>query len=66
LPCAAQGIPEAIGRTIQHPTGTEYFVVPGGRIARDVGDELIDMADIRPVDQGLFSRNPQTWELVRG
>jgi hypothetical protein len=49
-----------------HPTGTEYFVIPGGPIPRDVGDELITMPDIRPLDRSLFPDNGgQTWELVR-
>jgi hypothetical protein len=65
LPRAGQGIPEAIGRTIQHPTGTEYFIIPGGPIPRDVGDELITMPDIRPLDSSLFPDHGQTWEMVR-
>jgi hypothetical protein len=50
----------------RHPTGTEYFIVPGGPIPRDVGDELITMPDIRPVDSALFpGSDGQTWERVR-
>jgi hypothetical protein len=46
--------------------GTEYFVVPGGPIPRDVGDELVTMPDIRPLDCGMFHGvDGQTWELVR-
>jgi hypothetical protein len=58
-PRAGQGSPEP-------GAGTEYFVVPGGPIPRDVGDELITMPDIRPVDSGLFPNGDgQTWELVK-
>jgi hypothetical protein len=62
----AQGRASQKPRPYLHPTGTEYFVIPGGPIPRDVGDELVTMPDIRPVDSGLFpDSDGQTWELIR-
>jgi MOSC domain-containing protein YiiM len=46
-------------------TGTEYFIVPGGRVRSDDAAKIIARPDVVPHSNGLFPGIEQAWKLVR-
>jgi hypothetical protein len=44
--------------------GDHFYVVPGGRVARDDAQKILRQPDIEEFDDGLFPGNPQSWRVV--
>lgn len=46
--------------------GDHFYVVPGGRVARDDALKILQRPDIHEFDDGLFPGNPQSWRIGGG
>lgn len=45
--------------------GDQFYIVPGGRVAKDDAQKILKRPDIIEFDDGLFPGNPQSWKMVR-
>lgn len=41
----------------------EYYVVPGGHVARKDAQVILARPDVKVYDDGLFPDSPQSWQL---
>jgi hypothetical protein len=46
-------------------TGTEYFIVPGGRVTPLIAEEIMNMANVRGGKDALWPGLDQTWRCIR-
>jgi hypothetical protein len=54
------------GATLMRSHGDdEFYVVPGGRVARNHVDKLFQRCSLVVDSGGLFPGNPQTWIVSR-
>lgn len=44
--------------------GSQWFVIPGGRVSDDDAEKILQRANLTTCDDGLFPGIPQSWKLV--
>ena len=47
--------------TVGH--GQEYYMVPGGHVARKDACAILNRPDVQPFDDGLFPGHAQSWKM---